>query len=89
MRSVKWMAGLALAMMVVLGMAEPAMAQLTPPSDTAIDAALGSSTDGSETGLYELRETIVLGLSILLGIVMLFAGYRLVRMFINRGSAGR
>lgn len=59
-------------------------------AQAACEAGGGTWSAGTgATGIYELRGTVTLGLSILLGIVMLFAGYRLVRMFINRGSVGR
>ena len=65
-----------------------AMAALTAPADAGGENLLGTSTANSETGLYEITDIVETGIELLIAIVVVWAAYRAVRMFISRSSRG-
>ena len=65
-----------------------ALAVLGAPSDAGGENLLGASADGAETGLYEITDIVETGIELLIAIVVVWAAYRAVRMFISRSSRG-
>lgn len=61
---------------------------LSAPSSAGMDAALGSATSGSETGIYEIRETIETGWGVIIAIALVVVGFMLVRRLFRRAGAG-
>ena len=60
----------------------------TPVPDQSIDNLIGVSTSGSETGIYEIVANTATGLLVALGVVISFAGFRLVRRLIMTAGRG-
>lgn len=79
--------GLALGLMI--GMTHDAGAALIAPTSAGVIGGLGSATAGSETGIYEIVRTIVVGLSVLFGLILTVYGYiTLTELVRGVGKAG-
>ena len=63
-----------------------AQAQISAPTSQAMEAALGTTTAGAETGIYEIQEAITTGMGVVFAIVLLLVGYRVVIRIIRRVS---
>jgi len=63
-----------------------AMANLPAPTAQSIKDGLGSSTSGSETGVYELQNALETGVGIIIAIALIVAGFMLVVKFVKRGA---
>lgn len=64
------------------------LAQLTAPTSAGATAFFGVNTSGAETGVYEIAALVPLGIAVLVGIVIAFAAYMLVRRFIRGAGSG-
>jgi len=60
-----------------------AMAALPAPTSQSIKDGLGSSTSGSETGLFELQAALETAVGVLSAMVIICCGFVLVRNFIG------
>lgn len=61
-----------------------AEATVTAPSSAALVAGLGSSTTGSETGIYEIVGAVTAGLAVVFGLVITVVGYKVVISIVRK-----
>ena len=56
-----------------------ALAQFTAPAANNVENLLGTSTSGSETGVYELSGMVESAIPVILGISLLWVGWSIAR----------
>lgn len=86
-RALFWVAAYAIGFVLLLGGfgGEDAFAQTFTPSEHANvqDASVGSSTSGSETGIYEFRAVITGAIGVFIAIAIFWGGWHIARRVIR------
>lgn len=76
------------AMALLFGLDAHAAFEASELSSAGISHLLGVATDGSETGIYEIREAVEVGIGVLVGLVLVWAGYMIVRRIVRGAARG-